>query len=114
MTITYKWEVSNLQRVSAPEPDTIREVRAYLYGEDDDNGYSQTEIFTVTLELPESYESGSFTNFDDLTKDQVLGWVKSVLATEGQDRLKGLVSKKIEDYNKKASTPTAVEKHLPW
>ena len=113
MSITYKWEVSNLQRVSAPEPDTIREVRAYLYGEDD-TGYSQTELFTVTLELPESYESGSFTNFVDLTKDQVTGWGKSVLGTEGQEQLKGLVSKKIEDYNKKASTPTAVEKHLPW
>ena len=113
MTITYKWEVSNLQRVSAPESDTIREVRAYLYGEDD-TGYSQTERFTVTLDLPESYESGSFTDFDDLTKDQVIGWVKSVLGTEGQDRLKGLVSKKIEDYNKKASNPTALEKHLPW
>ena len=58
MTITYKWEVSNLQRVSAPEPDTVQEVRAYLYGEDD-NGYSQTQIFTVNLDLPESYESGS-------------------------------------------------------
>ena len=113
MTITYKWEVSNLQRVSAPEPDTIREVRAYLYGEDD-TGYSQTELFTVTLDLPESYESGSFSDFDNLTKDQVIGWVKSVLGTEGQDRLKGLVSKKIEDHNKKASNPTALEKHLPW
>ena len=51
MTITYKWEVSNLQRVSEPEPDTVREVRAYLYGEDDDNGYSQTQIFTVNLDL---------------------------------------------------------------
>ena len=113
MTITYKWEVSNLQRVSAPEPDTVQEVRAYLYGEDD-NGYSQTQIFTVNLDLPESYESGSFTDFDNLTKDQVIGWVKSVLGTEGQEQLKGLVSKKIEDYNKKASNPTAVEKHLPW
>ena len=113
MTITYKWEVSNLKRVSAPEPDTIREVRAYLYGEDD-TGYSQTELFTVTLDLPESYESGSFSDFDNLTKDQVIGWVKSVLGTEGQDRLKGLVSKKIEDHNKKASNPTALEKHLPW
>ena len=113
MTITYKWEVSNLQRVSAPEPDTVQEVRAYLHGKDD-NGYSQTQIFTVNLDLPESYESGSFTDFDNLTKDQVIGWVKSVLGTEGQEQLKGLVSKKIEDYNKKASNPTALEKHLPW
>tara|TARA_B100000902_G_C26546912_1_gene545267 strand:- start:18 stop:359 length:342 start_codon:yes stop_codon:yes gene_type:complete len=113
MTITYKWEVSNLKRVSEPEPDTIQEVRAYLHGKDD-NGYSQTEIFTVNLVLPESYESGSFTDFDNLTKDQVISWVMIVLGIEGQDEIKRLVSKKIEDHYKSAANPTALNKHLPW
>tara|TARA_Y100001963_G_C6703894_1_gene410920 strand:+ start:774 stop:1118 length:345 start_codon:yes stop_codon:yes gene_type:complete len=114
MTITYKWNVSQLMRVSEPEPDTVARVESYLHGKDD-KGYSQTQVFTVSLSLPESYSSGSFISYDNLTKDEVIGWVLSVLGTKEQDRLKALVSKKIEDHYNFVDNPTVFDKPtVPW
>ena len=113
MSITYKWAVSQLLRSQEPEADTVKTVEAYLYGEDD-KGYSQTQVFTVVLNLPESYESGTFIEFDDLTESQVIGWIKSVLGVD-QERIKKLVSDKITEHYKFTASPPVMNKPaVPW
>ena len=71
-----------IQTEQTPNPDTVNIIEAYLYGEDE-NGKNTTEVVIINLEVPESFESGEFTDFDNLTQSQVTSWVEGVLGAEG-------------------------------
>ena len=113
MAITYKWGISQLKRTSSPNPDTVNEIDAYLYGEDE-NGMNTTEVVTVNLEVPESYSSGSFTDFDNLTQSQVTTWVESVLGVEAIGGVKELVNKKIAGFYENNVGVSTSKPTVPW
>jgi len=115
MAITYRWGISQLKRISSPNPDTVNTIDAYLYGEDE-NGMNTTEIVIVDLEVPESYSSGEFTDFDNLTQSQVTTWVEGVLRTEGINLVKEKLAKKIAGFyeNDTGSKPDASLRTVPW
>ena len=113
MAITYRWGISQLKRVSLPNPDTVNEIEAYLYGEDE-NGKNTTELVFVSLEVPESYSSGSFTDYDNLTQSQITTWVESVLGTEGIDGVKLKLDKKIAGFYENNVGVTTSKPTVPW
>ena len=113
MAITYRWGISQLKRTSSPNPDTVNIIEAYLYGEDE-NGMNTTEVVIVSLEVPESYSSGTFIDFDNLTQSQVTTWVESVLGTDGITKLKELVAKKIAGFYENNTGTTTSKPAVPW
>ena len=115
MAITHRWGISQLKRTSTPNPETVKTIEAYLYGEDE-NGMNTTEIVIVDLEVPESYSSGEFTDFDNLTQSKVTTWVEGVLGTEGIDIVKEKLAKKIAGFyeNDTGTKPDASFRTVPW
>ena len=113
MAITYRWGISQLKRTSSPNPDTVNIIEAYLYGEDE-NGKNTTEVVIINLEVPESYSSGSFTDFDDLTQPQITTWVEGVLGTEGITGVKEKVAKKIASFYENNVGVTTSKPTVPW
>jgi len=115
MAITYRWGISQLKRKSTPNPETVKTIEAYLYGEDE-NGMNTTEVVIVSLEVPESYSSGEFTDFDNLTQSQVTTWVEGVLGTGGIDVVKEKLAKKIATFyeNDTGTKPDPTLRTVPW
>ena len=75
-----------------------------------------TEIVIVDLEVPESYSSGEFTDFDNLTQSKVTTWVEGVLGTEGISYVKEKLAKKIAGFyeNDTGSKPDPSLRTVPW
>tara|TARA_R100001594_G_scaffold110945_1_gene145707 strand:- start:373 stop:726 length:354 start_codon:yes stop_codon:yes gene_type:complete len=111
MAITYSWHLSTLDTQSVPEADTVKSVNAYLYGIDE-LGKNTTQRFTLDLKIPDSYSSGQFTSYADLTETQVKGWITSSLSTAAQDKIKAQVAAKIQGFYD--NTADDGEKGLPF
>lgn len=111
MAITYSWHLCTLDTQSVPEADTVKSVNAYLYGIDE-NGKNTTERFTLDLKIPDSYSSGEFTSYADLTETQVKGWITSSLSTSAQNKIKDKVAAKIQGFYDNATDDG--EKGLPF
>lgn len=75
------------------------------------NGELDTHFATVYGSLGVSYAEGDpYTPFADLTKDQVIGWVKTALGEEGVAAYETSIDKQIADQiNPPTLTPV-----LPW
>lgn len=55
-------------------------------------------------------ESGSFTPYNQLTKDQVIGWVQSAMGVDAVTSLQESLDKQIQDQ----INPPVVTPALPW
>ena len=87
ISTSYSWHVCQLLTQDTPNQYTVNAIDAYLYGIDSE-GMNNTVKFAVNLTVPDSYSSGEFTDFDNLTKEQVAGWITSTLTAEEQQALK--------------------------
>ena len=97
MAITYSYHVTNLPTTPTPETDTVEYVEAYLHGIDE-NGKNTTQPFTFKPEIPESYVSGNFINYNDLTEENVISWIESQVPEERRKELEAQVAKKIASF----------------
>ena len=113
MAITYRWGISQLKRTSSPYPDTVNIIEAYLYGEDE-NGMNTTEVVIVDLKAPESYSSGTFIDFDNLSQSQVTTWVESVLGAEGITGVKEKLAKKLASFYENNVGVATSKPTVPW
>ena len=113
MAITYRWGISQLKRKSTPNPETVKTIEAYLYGEDE-NGMNTTEVIIVDLEVPESYSSELFTDFDNLTQSQITTWVESVLGAEGITGVKEKLAKKLASFYENNVGVATSKPTVPW
>ena len=86
MTNTYTWDIPQIDY--APTEDGLNKVAKvvhYRYTAVSDqvnaegNPYSSTAYGSIGLDAP---ESGNFTDFDSLTKEQVVSWVLAQLETD--------------------------------
>ena len=87
ITTSYSWHVSQLFTQNTPNNYTVNGMEGYLSGIDS-NGMNSTVLFSLNFTVPDSYSSGEFTDFDNLTKEQVAGWITSTLTAEEQQALK--------------------------
>ena len=78
ITTSYSWHVSQLFTQNTPNNYTVNGMEGYLYGIDS-NGMNSTVLFSLNFTVPDSYSSGEFTDFDNLTKEQVSSWITSTL-----------------------------------
>jgi len=108
ISTSYSWHVCQLITQDTPNQYTVNAIDAYLYGIDSE-GMSNTVKFAVNLTVPDSYSSGEFTDFDNLTKEQVAGWITSTLTAEEQQALKDKLSGHLWSfYDKNGNIPVGI------
>ena len=115
MSITWSYHIAQMGTEDTPKPNTVTEIKAYIYGVDDTTGKNTTEVFIVTL--PPA-DSDNFTDYSKLTESQVLTWVESNLTDTEVENYKSEVEKRIEHMNNTAAGINTesmdVPPPLPW
>ncbi len=108
----YTWKIKSLQAI-----DEVNEkdfVTTILYEVDcteevDEKEYKASAVSSIVIEPKE--EKG-FVAYSDLTEEQVVGWVKQLLGTEG---VKSIEKSLASQVDKKINPPVVpVVKPLPW
>jgi hypothetical protein len=106
MATTYTWTVDQMYTLDTPEPGFVVNVLWTLTGVDGQytasiGGNSQ---FTV--------QEGTFTPYDQLTQEQVIGWVQNSLGADGianfEANVQGQINSMITPPVSPQNTP------LPW
>ena len=101
ITTSYSWHFCQLFTQSTPNNYTVNGMDGYLYAIDS-NGVNNTVRFSVNFNVPDSYSSGEFTEYANLTQDQIRGWITSTLTEEQQQELKDKVSEKLKWFYDKS------------
>ena len=100
MSISWSYHIAQMGTEDTPQPNTVTEIKAYIYGIDNTTGKNNTEVFNVTL--PPA-DSSNFTDYSSLTKDQVLTWVEGLLGPEEVANMKSEVEARIVHMNDTAA-----------
>lgn len=107
MATTYNWNV--VQMEAYPEKDgytnVVFQVHWTLTGTDGEYTGGAYGSVGVTLD-----GDGGYTPYDELTQEQVVGWVQEALGAEQVAELEANVAAQIE----KQINPTVVTPSLPW
>ena len=115
MSITWSYHICQMGTENTPKPNTVTEIKAYIYGIDDTTKNNTTEVFNVIL--PPA-DSGDFTDYSKLSESQVLTWVESNLTDTEVAHYKSEVEKRIEHMNATAAGKNIesidVPPPLPW
>lgn len=80
MTITYTWHITNLKKQNNPSielDDIIVQTYWYCTGTDENN--NSGTFYGATPFDPNQIDPNNFTAFEDLTEEQVLGWVQETV-----------------------------------
>lgn len=105
--VSYDWIIEQME--AYPEYDGFQNVVFTIHwrcnaSEDD---YSATGYGSVGVQ----YEAGSdFTEYADLTKEQVVGWVKATLGDEYVTQLETALANEIDAKR----NPKSIVNPLPW
>ena len=115
MSISWSYHIAQMGTEDTPKPNTVTEIRAYIYGIDDTTGKNTTEVFNVLL--PPA-DSNNFTDYSKLTESQVVNWVEGLLTSAEVENIKSKVEKKIISMNNTAAGINTesmdVPPPLPW
>jgi hypothetical protein len=110
MSITYTWKVTSLKVKDVSENRTNAIVQTYWTktGTDEDGNqgvFSGATPFTIDP----TDDSGPFIPFEELTEENVLDWIKSVVIGSYEDHVNSKIAEQITDK----VTPTT-DANLPW
>jgi hypothetical protein len=107
MAITYTWNV--VQMDAYPEKDGLTDVVFHVHWAltGTDGTYVGNVYGSVNIPLD---ESATYTPYNQLTKEQVIGWVKDALGTEGVTSYEENIAVQIQDQ----INPPSVVLALPW
>jgi hypothetical protein len=110
MAITYTWKITGLKTkdVSEDKPAAVVQTYWQKIGTDEDGNegtFSGATPFTVDP----SDESGPFIPFEELTEEDVLDWIKTVVVGGYADHVNGQIAKQIEE-----KISPVIENRLPW
>lgn len=106
MAIEYDWQTVDME--CYPEYDgrynVVSSVNWKCVGYEDQ--YSSSIVGSINI----AYDSSSFTDYDNLTNDQVIGWVKNSMSS-GQVYD---IEKSIEHQISILKNPPVIRPNLPW
>ena len=108
MAITYTWEITNLRK--APQLDGMNDVLVHVRWKKigtDENGTTGEFQGATPLSAP---EAEGFTAYENLTKEQVLGWVQAVVVGQYEQHVNEQIQKQIIKKN----DPWADVGTAPW
>lgn len=104
---TYVWKIDSMYTVNSPDPDYVVNVLWTLTGDQDGTvaSISGSSQFQPTT-------GGTFTPYEDLTEQQVLGWVKDSLGPQGIANYEANVQGQINSILNPPVSPQNTP--LPW
>jgi hypothetical protein len=107
MAITYTWEITNMRKASQLDglENVLVHVRWKKIGTDENGTTGEFQGAT-----PLSAPSGDFTPYEELTKEQVLGWVQAVVVGSYEQHVNEQIQKQIIKKN----DPWADVDTAPW
>lgn len=110
MAITYTWKITGLKTKDVSEDKPAAVVQTYWQKiGTDENGNEGTFSGATPFTVDPSDESGPFIPFEELTEEDVLDWIKTVVVGGYADHVNGQIAKQIED-----KISPVVENRLPW
>jgi len=114
MAVTMTWNVLTMDVVKSQ--DGLTDVVSNVHWECkavDENGVSVRSIGVETLPAP---DVNDFTEFESLTKDQVIEWTKSVKFGDGEDQMtEAEFNTNLENsVAQKANPPVVTKKPSGW
>ena len=115
MSISWSYHIAQMGTEDTPKPNTVTEIKAYIYGIDDTTGKNTTEVFNVLL--PPA-DSNNFSDYSKLTESQVVTWVEGLLTSVEVEKMKSKVEKMIMRMNDTSPVGINTEMDcpppLPW
>lgn len=106
MATTFTWKINNMFTIDTPEPGFVCNVLWTLTGVDGEYTASIDGNNTFTV------QEGTFTPYDQLTQDQVLGWVQTALGPDGIANFEANVNGQIQSMKTPPVSPQNTP--LPW
>jgi len=103
----YKYKITRLDVVNTTNVNNYV-VMAYYQIEGTDGTYTAAIQGACTYKVTE----GDFIPFEELTEDQVIGWIKTSLGESGVESNQNYIIKEIEEQ--KNPTPVPHKEPLPW
>ena len=115
MGYTYEWKVTGIKKVNSENIDEAIVGTQWKVICTDEDGNTGEFVGATPFNL-QSIDTGSFTPYQDLTEEQVLGWIKNVVSgsssTNYWDHIQGQINKQIS--RSKLSFTEISEVSLPW
>lgn len=110
MAITYTWKITGLKTKNITEDKQNAVVQTYWQKIGiDENGNEGTFSGATPFTVDPSDESGPFIPFEQLTEEDVIAWIKTVVVGQYEEHVNGQIKKQI---NEKINPIT--EADLPW
>lgn len=110
MTTTYSWALKSIKKTDAAglEGIIVQTTWTCTGTEDGVEG-----VFNgATPFKPEEVDAENFTAYEDLTEEQVLGWIQDVVVGEYWNHVSGQIAKQIAE--KKNPVEEVGEGQFPW
>lgn len=109
MTMTYAWKITGLKTQDLPlKPAAIVQTYWQKTGTDE-NGNQGTFSGATPFTIDPIDEDGPFVAFDQLTEQDVINWIQTVVVGSYEEH----VNNKIQEQIQQKITPM-VEASLPW
>ena len=110
MTITYTWKVTGIKVKDVSDIKTNAIVQTYWQKiGTDDAGNQGTFSGATPFTVDPTDNSGPFIPFDQLTEEDVLTWIQSVVVGGYEEHVNGQIQKQIDEKISPITEPT-----LPW
>lgn len=107
--LTFTWEVTGIKtRDIENKPSSVVQTYWKKTGTNG-NGHTGTFIGATPFTVDPTDDSGPFIPFEQLTEQDVLDWIKTVVVGDYEDHVNGQIQKQIDE---KASP--VIEVSLPW
>jgi|TARA_R110002153_G_scaffold30642_1_gene93958 hypothetical protein len=101
----YTWEIINMKRNSSDDGVFEVQYRVWIL-----RGTYETEISGM-VELVPDPSSASYTAYADLTQDQVIAWVKTVV---GASNVEAIALERLNKLHPPADVTPVVSSGIPW
>jgi hypothetical protein len=111
MAITYSWSVTSMYTLPEVEGETDVVVLAQWAVSGTDGTYSET-LGNNTTQFTISADDPNFTPYAELTEEQVVGWIQTILDEDGVASYEATIAGSINSQANPPVTPS--EQLLPW
>lgn len=111
MAMTYTWALKSLKKADVDNlSGVIIQTQWTCTGTDEDGNEG---VFSgATPFKPDEVDPDNFTAYEDLTEEQVLGWIKGVVVGTYWDHVEGQIAKQINV--KKINVEEVPDGKFPW
>ena len=117
MAITYTWKIDMMHTQSKlGVQNAVTEVHWSKTGTDETGAKGRYPGCTkfALQQIVESNTSGNFTTFENLTEEQVIGWIQTTITSEDMIFINAQIQASI-DYQKTPKTGASIDsKDFPW